>query len=149
MTTKTIYRMLACCLAALLVASAARAADWSEDYAAAVTQAKKEHKLLLLDFTGSDWCIWCKRIDAEVFATTKFKDFADQKLVLVKLDYPREHPQADAIKAQNAKLLEKYGVTGFPTLVVLNADEKVVLTQEGYKPGGAEAFIASIPHPAN
>jgi thiol:disulfide interchange protein len=140
--------MLTGCLAALVVASSALAGAWSEDYAAAVTQAKKEHKLILLDFTGSDWCIWCKRIDAEVFDTSQFKDFADKKLVLVKLDYPREHPQADVIKAQNAKMLEKFGVTGFPTLVVLGSDEKVVLTQEGYKPGGAQAFIDSFPQPA-
>lgn len=149
MTTKTPYRILAGCLAALVVASAARAADWTEDYAAAAAKAKKEHKMILLDFTGSDWCIWCKRTDAEVFDTSPFKDFADKRLVLVKLDFPREHPQADAIKAQNAKLLEKYGVTGFPTLVVLGPDEKVVLTQEGYKPGGPEAFIASIPQAAH
>ena len=149
MTTKTHYRMLAGCLAALFVASAARAGDWSEDYAASLTKAKKEHKLVLLDFTGSDWCIWCKRIDAEVFDTAKFKDFADQKLILVRLDYPQKHPQESAVKAQNAKMLDKYGVTGFPTLVVLNPDGKVVLTQDGYKPGGVDAFIASIPQSAN
>jgi thiol:disulfide interchange protein len=105
MTMKTTYRILAGCFAALLVASAARAADWSEDYAAAVTRAKKEHKMVLLDFTGSDWCIWCQRTDTEVFSTSQFKDYADKNLILVRLDYPREHPQAAAIKAQNEKMM--------------------------------------------
>jgi thioredoxin-related protein len=149
MTMKTTYRLLAGCAAALLVASAAHAADWTEDYAAAAKQAKAQHKMILLNFTGSDWCIWCKKTDAEVFATKEFKEFADKKLVLVKLDYPREHPQADAIKAQNEKLLEKFGVTGFPMLVILDSHEKVVFAQEGYKEGGPAAFFAEFPKTAN
>jgi uncharacterized protein YyaL (SSP411 family) len=146
MTTKTAYRMLAGCAAALLVASAAHAADWMENYASAVAKAKKEHKLLLLDFTGSDWCIWCQKTDAEVFSTKQFKEFADKKLVLVRLDYPRERPQADAIKAQNAMMLDKFGVTAFPMLVVLDPNEKVVYSQTGYRPGGPDALIAQLPH---
>jgi uncharacterized protein YyaL (SSP411 family) len=147
MTLKRTCRMLLGCVAALLVASAARAADWTEDYAAAAKQAKEEHKMILLDFTGSDWCIWCKRTDAEVFATPEFKAFADKNLVLVKLDYPREHPQSDAIKAQNAKMMEKFGVNAFPMLVVLDSHEKVVFAQEGYKSGGPAAFISQFPKP--
>jgi thioredoxin-related protein len=149
MTMKTTYRMIAGCAAALLIASAARAADWTEDYAAAVKRAKKEHKLILLDFTGSDWCIWCQRTDAEVFSTKGFKDYADKNLVLVKLDFPQSHPQSDAVKAQNAKLEDRFGITAFPTLIVLNNKEKVVSSQMGYKPGGPEAFIASIPPAGN
>jgi len=149
MTMKHISRTLAALCAALLVASAARAADWTEDYAAAVTQAKKEHKMILLDFTGSDWCIWCQRTDKEVFETQKFKDFADKNLVLVTLDYPKARPMPDAVKAQNAKLEEKFGIDGFPTLVVLTPGEKVVFTQVGYKDGGPEAFIAQFPKPGN
>lgn len=148
MTIKTTYRMLAAC-AALLAASAAHAADWTEDYAAAVTQAKKEHKMILLNFTGSDWCIWCQRTDKQVFETPAFKDFADKNLVLVKLDFPKSRPLSDATKAQNAKLQEKYGVEGYPTLVILNAKEKVVFSQIGYKEGGADAFLAQFPKPEN
>jgi thioredoxin-related protein len=146
MTMKTTIRMLAAC-AALLAVSAARAADWTEDYAAAVTQAKKDHKMILLDFTGSDWCVWCQRTDREVFATQKFKDFADKNLVLVKVDFPKDRPMPDAVKAQNAKLQEKYGVEGYPTLVILSDKEKVVFSQLGYKDGGPDAFIAQFPKP--
>jgi thioredoxin-related protein len=149
MTMKLIPRTLAALCAALLVAAAARAADWTEDYAAAVTQAKKEHKMILLDFTGSDWCIWCQRTDKEVFETQKFKDFADKNLVLVTLDFPKSRPMPDAVKAQNAKLEEKYGVEGFPTLIVLSPNEKVVFSQIGYKDGGPDAFIAQFPKPDN
>jgi thioredoxin-related protein len=144
---KTPLRILAC-LAALSAASAAFAADWTENYTAALTQAKKEHKMLLLNFTGSDWCPWCKRIDAEVFDTPKFKEFADKGLVLVTVDFPNAKPQSDTVKAQNSKLQEKYGIQAYPTLIVLDSNEKVVFVQEGYKPGGADAFIGEFPKPS-
>jgi protein disulfide-isomerase len=145
---KLLSRLLACSAAVLIAASAARAAEWTEDYAAAVAQAKKEHKMVLLDFTGSDWCVWCQRTDKEVFETQKFKDFADQKLILVRLDFPKAKPQSEAVKAQNSALQDKFGVDGFPTLVVLSANEKVVFSQLGYKEGGPEAFIAQFPKPS-
>ena len=53
-------------------------ADWTTDYKAALTQAKAQNKLVLLDFTGSDWCGYCKLLDKEVFTTSSFKDFADK-----------------------------------------------------------------------
>lgn len=146
---KNLRRLLACCAAALLVAASARAAEWTEDYASALAKAKKEHKLVLLDFTGSDWCVWCKRIDLEVFSTPKFKEFADERLVLVTVDFPREHPQKDEIKAQNKGLAEKFGVEAYPTLIVLDPAEKVVFKQEGYEEGGPEAFIAKFPKATN
>jgi uncharacterized protein YyaL (SSP411 family) len=142
---KTARRLLAATAALLIAASAAKAAEWTEDYAAAAAQAKKEHKMILLDFTGSDWCVWCKRTDKEVFDTAKFKEFADKKLVLVKVDFPRQREMPDAVKAQNARLQEKYGVEGYPTLVVLSPSEKVVFSQVGYKEGGPDAFISEFP----
>ena len=146
---KNMHRIIAGCVAGLLVAAAAHAAEWTEDYAAALAKARKEHKLLLLDFTGSDWCPWCKRIDAEVFSTKKFEDFASQKLVLVKLDFPRERPLTKETVAQNASLQKKFKVEGFPTIVVISPSEKVVFVQEGYKEGGPDAFLDQFPKPAN
>ncbi|HEY5228301.1 MAG TPA: thioredoxin family protein [Opitutaceae bacterium] len=145
---KHLLRPFAFTVALLLAASAARAADWTEDYAGALAQAKKEHKMVLLDFTGSDWCIWCQRTDKEVFDTPRFKEYADKKLILVRLDFPREKPQVEAIKDQNAKLMDKYGVEAFPTLVVLGPDEKVVYSQLGYKDGGPDAFIDHLTKPS-
>ena len=145
---KNLHRLLAACAASLLLVASARAADWTEDYPAALARAKQEHKLLLLDFTGSDWCIWCKRLGAEILDTPKFKDFADQKLVLVTVDFPNAKEQSDALKAQNKGLSGKYAVEGYPTLVVLDPDEKVVFKQEGYREGGPDALIALFPKAA-
>lgn len=123
---------------------AAAPEGWTEDYAKALEQAKAEHKKVLLDFTGSDWCTWCKKIDAEVFETQKFKDYAAKKLILVKVDFPRSTPQSDEIKSQNAKLKEKHKVSGYPTLIVINSSGLKLWEQGGYAPGGPDAFIKAL-----
>src|ERR1700704_5533750 len=102
-------------------AFAAAPEGWTEDYAKALEQAKTEHKKVLLDFTGSDWCSWCKKIDKEVFETQKFKDYAAKHLVLVKVDFPRSTPQSAEIKKQNATLKAKHKISGFPTLMVVSS----------------------------
>jgi thioredoxin-related protein len=117
--------------------------DWLTNYDQAKTKAKSDNKLLLLDFTGSDWCGWCKRLNAEVFSKPQFQDYAAKNLVLVELDFPRTKPQADEVKKQNMQLASQYRVEGFPTVIVLNADGKKV-GELGYMEGGAEAFIAAI-----
>jgi protein disulfide-isomerase len=146
---KNLNRILVACIAGLFIAAAAHAGEWTEDYASALAKAKKEHKLLLLNFTGSDWCPWCKRIDKDVFDTKKFEDFAREKLVLVTLDYPRQRELSKEIVDQNAALQKKYGVEGFPTIIVLNSNEKVVFKQEGYREGGPEAFLEQFPKPTS
>lgn len=144
---KTMHRILAACVAGLLIAAAARAATWTEDYASALATARKEHKMLLLNFTGSDWCPWCKKFDAEIFGTKKFGDFAGDKLVLVTLDYPRQRQLPKEVEVQNADLQKRYGVEGYPTIIVLDAQEKVVFKQVGFLEGGPDAFLALFPKP--
>jgi protein disulfide-isomerase len=146
---KSMHRIVAGCVAGLLIVAAAHAAGWTEDYASALAKAKKEHKLLVLNFTGSDWCPWCKRFDAEIFATKKFGDFAGDRLVLVTLDFPRQHAQSKEVEVQNASLQKKYDIEGFPTIIVLDSDEKVVFKQVGYLEGGPDAFLALFPKPAS
>jgi thioredoxin-related protein len=123
---------------------AAAPEGWTENYAKALEQAKSEHKKVLLDFTGSDWCGWCKKIDKEVFDTQKFKDYAAKHLVLVKIDFPRSIPQSAEVKAQNEKLQAKHSVDGFPTLMIVDTNGKKVWEQNGYRPGGPDAFIKSV-----
>src|SRR5438093_12431134 len=80
---------------------------WTEDYAKALEQAKPEHKLVLLDFTGSDWCGWCKKLDAEVFSTPKFQEYASKHIVLVQVDFPHTKQLSPEVKAQNDKLAKE------------------------------------------
>lgn len=132
-------------LAILLPAMAPAWADgvWTEDYDAAKKQAKAEGKAMLLDFTGSDWCGWCIRLDREVFDTEEFKTEAPKHFVLVKLDYPRDKPQTEAIKKQNTALQQKYQIRGYPTILLTDAEGEV-FGQMGYQRGGPKAFLAKM-----
>ncbi len=116
---------------------------WLTDLAKAQAEAKASHKLLLLDFTGSDWCIWCKKLDAEVFTQPEFQSYAKDHFVLVTVDFPRRSPLPPDVQKQNEKLAEKYNIEGFPTIVVLNDAGKKV-GELGYQPGGASAFVEEL-----
>lgn len=142
---KAFLRKLAApCAALALVSSTALAAEgWGEDYAKALAEAKSEKKLVLLDFTGSDWCGWCIKLNKEVFSQKEFKDYAKDNLVLVEVDFPNSKPQSAALKAQNQKLQKQFKIEGYPTIVVLNADGKQV-GQLGYEQGGPGPFIAKL-----
>jgi len=117
---------------------------WLNDYKKAQQEAKATNKFLLLDFTGSDWCGWCKKFDREILSQSQFKDFARGNLVLVELDFPRAKPQNPEVKKQNLELAQQYQVQGFPTIVVLNSNGQKLWQYDGYFPGGPEAFIAQL-----
>lgn len=117
---------------------------WQTDLPRAQAQARTESKMVLMDFTGSDWCGWCMKFDAEALSTQEFKDYAEKNLVLVQLDFPNSKPQADELKKANAALQSQYKIEGFPTFVVLNQDGREIGRQEGYSEGGAKAFIAKL-----
>src|SRR5882724_270842 len=101
-TMKKIVIALLVCFALLRVSAADL--NWLTDLPKAQAQAKIENKLVLLDFTGSDWCGWCKKLDAETFSKSEFADYAVKNLVLVQLDYPNKKPQSDDLKKANAAL---------------------------------------------
>ncbi len=117
--------------------------NWLTNYDTAKAKAKTDNKLVLLDFTGSDWCIWCKRLNAEVFSQPQFQSYAAENLILVELDFPRTKEQSAALKKQNQQLAGSYQIEGFPTVIVLNSQGKMVGTL-GYMEGGADAFIAAL-----
>lgn len=116
---------------------------WITSYQEAQQEAKASNKLVLLDFTGSDWCGWCKLLDREVFSKPQFKEYASKNLVLVELDFPRTKPMSAALRAENTRLARQYQVAGFPTIIVLNGDGRVVGAL-GYVEGGPDAFIAEL-----
>ncbi len=133
-------------LAALIVIVAvdavpARADEtWLTSYAKALEAARASNKVVLADFTGSDWCPWCIKLKAEVFDTPEFKQWADQNVVLLEVDFPRGKAQPDELKKQNRELAERLGVEGFPTVVFLDGQGEEV-GQTGYLPGGPAGWI--------
>jgi len=131
--------------ALVLATSTVFAGDgWLTDYKAALEQAAKENKPVLLDFTGSDWCGWCVKLDKETFSEASFKKFAAGNLILVEIDFPRNKPQSDEVKKQNRELQAQFGVDGFPTLVLLDSKGKEIARNPGYLAGGPDALIAWV-----
>lgn len=117
--------------------------SWNGNLEKAVEQAKKENKAVLVNFTGSDWCIWCKRLSAEVFQQKEFEEYAKENLVLVMLDFPKDIKQAQETKEYNNKLAQKYGIQGFPTILLIDGQGKLV-AQTGYQPGGAAKYVEHL-----
>lgn len=116
----------------LTVTAFAGKTGWEDNYAKALEEARKDGKLVLLDFTGSDWCGWCIKLDEEVFSKSDFKKFAKDNLVLVELDYPRGKALPKATKEQNARLKSEFKVSGYPTIVLVDADGKEQTRWVGY-----------------
>jgi thioredoxin-related protein len=127
----------------LIGITASAESNWVTDYKKAQEAAKAGKKLMLLDFTGSDWCGWCMKLDKEVFSTPEFQNYASRNLILVKLDFPRRRPQTEALKKQNEQLAQKYGIQGFPTIIVLNGQGEKV-GELGYTDGGPSPFLAKL-----
>ena len=124
-------------------AEAGTAPEWLADLPKAVAQAKKENKTVLVDFTGSDWCIWCIRLHEEVFSKPEFAEYAKKNLVLAVIDFPNSKPQSEELKKTNKALAEKYAIEGYPTVVVLDGEGKEI-GRLGYGPGGPKPFIEKV-----
>jgi thioredoxin-related protein len=117
---------------------------WSVDFAAAKKEAAESKKDLLIDFTGSDWCGWCIKLNKEVFSLDPFKAGVKDKFVLVELDYPKDKSKLSAETIQqNEELSKKYQVQGFPTILLCDADGKP-FAATGYQPGGPEAYVKHL-----
>lgn len=117
---------------------------WTADYAAAQKTAAESGKDLLVDFTGSDWCSWCIKLNKEVFEHQPFKDGVKDKFVLVELDYPRDQAKLSAETiAQNEELGKKYQVAGYPTILLCDA-KGVPFGVTGYQAGGPEEYVKHL-----
>jgi len=127
---------------ALASPSALAGDGWYADYDEAVKVAKKEGKDLFVDFTGSDWCGWCIRLHEEVFDFPEWSTPVQKDYVLVALDFPKsEEAQAKVPNPErNQELKNKYGVRGFPTILMMTVEGEVY-AKTGYQEGGPEAYL--------
>ena len=114
--------------------------DWLENYTEALAAAKKLNRPVFIDFTGSDWCGWCIRLDREVFSQKAFLKYAKRDLVLLKLDFPQRKKLSEALQKQNQELAKKFGIRGFPTIVIVDAEGKEI-ARTGYQRGGAKNYV--------
>lgn len=139
------YPLLAVLLSLASWSFAGSKTGWEDDYDKTLAKAKAEGRSVLLDFTGSDWCGWCIKLDTEVFTKPAFKRFAKEHLLLVELDYPQLKRLPKKTQEQNAELKAKYGVSGFPTLILLNSEGKEVKRWGGYSAQFFDELKAALP----
>ena len=128
----------------------AQEATWLNNLDKAVELSNKNQKPVLLFFTGSDWCGWCKRLQAEVFAKPEFKEWATKNVVLMEVDFPRRVPLSPELQAQNGALQQFFQVQGYPTIWLVNATRQAdgklnfeKLGSTGYVAGGPAAWLSS------
>jgi protein disulfide-isomerase len=122
---------------------------WNTNLEKAIELSNKNHKPLMLFFTGSDWCGWCKRLQAEVFVKPEFSEWAAKNVVLVEVDFPRRTQLTPELQNQNGQLQQFFQVQGYPTVWLVNAsktDGKInfeKLGSTGYVAGGPQAWLAT------
>ncbi|WP_242085579.1 thioredoxin family protein [Aestuariivivens sediminis] len=121
---------------------------WHTDMKKASEIAIRESKPVLMFFTGSDWCGWCKRLQKEVFQTQDFESWAKDNVVLMELDFPRRTAQEQSVKVQNYQLQQIFNVRGYPTVFFVNPEKKAdgkmnlnSLGKTGYVRGGAQEWL--------
>ncbi len=136
-----VYGLVLVC--SLTVSSLAGGDGWLTSFEAAKAEAAKRQVPILVDFSGSDWCGWCIKLDKEVFSQDAFKAYAKTDLVLLLVDFPRRAKLSETLKKQNDLLAEKFEVQGFPTVLILSAQGKE-LARTGYMPGGAGEYVKHV-----
>lgn len=117
---------------------------WISDFTAAKKQAAESKKDLLVDFTGSDWCGWCIKLVDEVFKHDAFKTGVKDTFVLVEVDFPKDKSKlSQESQKQNQELGAKYGVKGYPTILLCDAAGRPY-AKTGYQKGGPESYIEHL-----
>ncbi len=131
---------------ALLLGGAVQlhAAEWLTSLPDALTKAKAENKLVLMDFTGSDWCPGCINLHDKVLTSKAFEDYADKNLVLVVVDFPDKIKQPRELVRANEKLQDQFKVDGYPTVILVDANGKQLKSIAGYSAEKPDEYIAEL-----
>lgn len=117
--------------------------EWHTSLEKAQKESAKTGKPIFADFTGSDWCGWCIKLNKEVKSQKEFIEYAAHNLILLEIDFPRKKKQTAEVKTYNENLMKKYGVRGFPTILLLDKDAKVLATT-GYQEGGPVKYVEHL-----
>lgn len=125
-------------------AAGAAAPDWIiDDMDRALAAARSSRRYLLVNFTGSNWCGWCIRLEREVFSHQHFRQEAGRDLVLVALDFPRPTTQSEEVVRRNAEWQRRLEVRGFPAVFLTDAEGRP-FARTGYREGGVTRYLAHV-----
>lgn len=120
---------------------------WLGNFSEAKIESIKEHKLILVNFSGSDWCGPCIRLKKEIFDSRAFEDYASNNLILVRADFPRQKKNLlapEQVKS-NETLADKYNPEGtFPKTLLVDEQGKILKEWDGFPNESPEKFILQI-----
>lgn len=116
---------------------------WEENYDEAIQRAHQLEKPVLLYFSGSDWCRWCKKIKSEVFESEEFEEYLRDFFVYINIDFPKEKKQDLELIQQNTKLKNRYKIRSFPTVIIMDHNEQEI-DRLGYLKGGGKAYREKV-----
>jgi len=139
---KTITKLIV--VAAMTAGTAFAGEGWLTNIEKAQALAKKEGRMVLVDFTGSDWCPPCKALHSKIFLSKEFKTYAKEKLVLVEIDFPRRKQLSDEQKKYNQAQAKKYGLRGVPMVLVFDSKGKQVHKEVGFRGQSPKAYINNL-----
>lgn len=95
--------------------------QWYKYANEAIEASNKSGKPIFGFFTGSDWCGWCHKLQREVFAKPAFVKWAQEKVILLEIDFPRKTALPEDLAQQNAQLQQAFQVRGYPTIWIFFA----------------------------
>ncbi len=105
--------------------------EWAA-FNAGLEQAKASHKKVLVD-VYTDWCGWCKKMDANVYSEHAVKAYLSKNFVVVKMN--AEGSGTLRYKGQEftpAQLAAAFGVNGYPATLFLKEDSEPITVLPGY-----------------
>ena len=134
-------------LAIYLLLALSPPVTWLGDFTQAKTEATQKHQLILINFSGSDWCGPCIRLRKEILESDAFVNYASDHLVLVRADFPRQKKNQlskEQVKLNEA-LADKYNADGkFPYTLLVDENGKILKDWDGFPNETPEQFIAQI-----
>lgn len=112
---------------------------WNDNLARACDEAVKKHKALLID-CDAPWCPYCRVLQSEVFASSRFAALTRDNLVLLRFEYGEDGSSSD-----DAQTFAKAAdIDSFPTVYLCDAKGNVKYHFSGYSPGTSDAVISKI-----
>ena len=136
-------KLLMCLLTVFAVGLFAQGIQWQHDFDRALDLSRRSKKPVFVFFTGSDWCGWCIKLDKEILSKRDMVRYLNDNFILYKADFPRRTQVPKPLMAKNRQLMEKYGVRGYPTIVIVDGSGKA-LGRTGYLKGGPAAMKAQL-----
>lgn len=119
-------------------------AGWVVNLDDAYALSKKTGKPIMANFTGSDWCGWCKKLTASVFSKQEFKDWAAKNVILLELDYPRYKAIPENIRNQNASLQQAFQVQGYPTVWLFDIEKNESMNNYNVSALGKTGYLPTV-----